>query len=281
MQDISILGIFAHPDDEQVMSGVFAQAASEGIRTGLICATRGEVGEIADPSLATSETLGHVREGELRAAAIVLGIKHLWFLDYKDSGMIGTPPNEDPTCFYRSDETEALAKIVKIIREFKPTIIVTFDRTGGYGHPDHLTVHRLTNLAFDAAADNSKFPEAGEAWQTKRLYYGGFPRSLMRTFAKLVNEMDMDTGFRDLDPEKFGMDDSEITNSIDVSKWVQLKEQSLNRHRTQMAPDSPFRKMPKEIMEQLRSIEHYSLAAGDPLPNNEEAKADLLSGLRD
>src|SRR4051794_38882961 len=101
MQDLALLGVFAHPDDEQLLSGSYAAAAREGITTGLICATRGEEGEIADPSLATPENLGQVREGELRAAATAVGVKYLWFLDYRDSGMMGTAPNENPECFYR------------------------------------------------------------------------------------------------------------------------------------------------------------------------------------
>src|SRR6476620_2835324 len=118
------------------MSGAFAQAALEGIKTGLICATRGECGEIADPELATPENLGTVREAELRAASAVIGIKYLYFLDYRDSGMMGTPQNDDPACFFRSNDDEALGRIVKIVRDFKPTVMVTFDPTGGYGHPD-------------------------------------------------------------------------------------------------------------------------------------------------
>src|SRR5438105_1444393 len=162
MSSLALLGVFAHPDDEQLMSGAFAQAVKEGMRTGLICATRGEMGEIADPALATPENLGEVREGELRAAARVLGVEHLWFLDYKDSGMMGTPPNEDPDNFMRSDQDEALRKIVKIVRDFKPTVMVTFDETGGYGHPDHITINRLAIAAFSAAADPNMYPEAGE-----------------------------------------------------------------------------------------------------------------------
>src|SRR5438128_3644612 len=113
-----LLGVFAHPDDEGTMSGAILQYNTQGIESGLICATRGEMGEIADPALATPENLGEVREGELRAAVGVLGVEHLWFLDYKDSGMMGTPPNEDPDNFMRSDQNEALRKIVKIVRDF-------------------------------------------------------------------------------------------------------------------------------------------------------------------
>src|SRR5438270_4288452 len=100
MKDLALLGIFAHPDDEQTMSGAFAAAAREGIRTGLVCATRGEEGEISDPALATHENLGQVRESELRAAVTVLGVKYLWFLDYRDSGMMGTPENDNLESFY-------------------------------------------------------------------------------------------------------------------------------------------------------------------------------------
>src|SRR5215218_10038205 len=100
MTALSLLGLFAHPDDEQLMGGTYARAAAEGISTGLVCATRGEEGEIAAPSLAAPETLGHVREAELRAASTVLGIKYLWFLDFRDSGMAGTAANDNRDCFY-------------------------------------------------------------------------------------------------------------------------------------------------------------------------------------
>src|ERR1700719_1196229 len=94
-----LLGVFAHPDDEGMMSAASLQYSTQGVETGLVCATRGEVGEIADPVLATPENLGQVREGEMRAAAEVLGVRNLWFLDYRDSGMGGTPPNEGPRAF--------------------------------------------------------------------------------------------------------------------------------------------------------------------------------------
>lgn len=279
MRELSLLGIFAHPDDEQTVSGAMASAAAEGIKTGLVCATRGELGEIADPALATPETLGEVRENELRAALEVLGVQHLYFLDYRDSGMMGTEGNDDPNCFYRVNDDEALGRLVKIIREFRPTVMVTFDATGGYGHPDHLTIHRLTTLAFDAAADPNLYPEAGEPWETARLYYSSFPRSGIHRMGEWLEEHGTNI-FVNIDPETLGMPDELITNRVDVSQWVGLKEQSLNKHRTQMNPNSPFSLMPAEILEQLRSTEHYALAAGTPLPAN-EGQSDLFVGLRE
>jgi LmbE family N-acetylglucosaminyl deacetylase len=280
MEHLGLLGVFAHPDDEQLMSGTFAKAAAEGIRTGLICATRGELGEIAEPDLATPENLGRVREGEMRAACAVLGIKYLWFLDYRDSGMMGTPGNDDPTSFYRTNDEEALSKIVKLVRDFKPTVMVTFDETGGYGHPDHLTIYRLATEAFHAAGDLARYPEAGEAWQPARLYYASFPRSMIKKIGDLILELGLETGYRDLDSDKLGIPDEDLTNAIDVREWVDIKERSLRMHRTQMDPNSPLFTMPPDWQMQIRSTEYFALAAGLPLPETEKARGDLFAGLR-
>lgn len=278
-QEHAILGLFAHPDDEQLMSGVLAACAHKGIRTGLVCATRGEVGQIADPALASPETLGQVREAELRAATAVLGVRHLWFLDYRDSGMMGMKENEDPRSFVRCDPDEALAKIVRIVREFRPTVMVTFDETGGYGHPDHFMINRLATEAFSAAADARRFPEAGEPWQAMRLYYVGFPRSLMREFTRYLQEQNIRTDLRDIELEQFGLPDERITNVIDVSRWLDVKRRSLNQHRTQLGPDSPFAGLSDQWWDAIYSKEYYALVAGVPLPDTPQARGDLFAGI--
>src|SRR5260221_3070872 len=108
----SLLGIFAHPDDEGTMSGAILKYGKEDVATGLVCATRGEVGEIADPALATPENLGQVREGEMQAAAEVLGLNKLWVLDYRDSGMAGTPENNHRRAFLQGGPAELLGKLL-------------------------------------------------------------------------------------------------------------------------------------------------------------------------
>jgi len=281
MKDLALLGVFAHPDDEQLMSGSFAKAAREGIRTGLICATRGEEGEISDPALSTQEELGRVREAELRAAVTVVGVKYLWFLDYRDSGMMGTPAN-DNVCFYRCEPEEATGKIVKIIREFQPTAIVTFEPGGGYGHPDHITISRLTTEAFDAAADPNAFPKEGSPWQASRLFYSAFPRSFgyrLRDYIRSTG-MDVNPAFAEMDLDQVGLPDNEITNLIDVSEWQDLKVRSVQMHRTQMNPDSPFNRLPRELEQEFRSKEYFVLAKGVPIPEGEENRGDLFAGLR-
>src|SRR5690349_6110474 len=166
-----LLGVFAHPDDEGLIGGSLLHYNALGVETGLICATRGEVGEISDPSLATRENLGQVREREMRAAAEVLKVNHLWFLGYRDSGMDGTPENQDPHAFIQAGAADVVGKLVEIIREFHPHVLVTFDETGGYGHPDHIAIYRHTTSAFHAAADNVLYPELGPAHAASKLYY--------------------------------------------------------------------------------------------------------------
>jgi LmbE family N-acetylglucosaminyl deacetylase len=282
VSDLAILACYAHPDDEQGVTGTLAGYAEQGVRTGLICATRGELGEIAEanPPLATPETLGQVREQEMRRAAEVAKIQHLWFLDYRDSGMRGTDGNRDPRAFMNVDEHEALGKMVRIIREFKPTIMVTFDPSGGYGHPDHIRISQLTTKAFDAANDAAQYPEAGPAWEVKRLFYASMPRNRIRQLAKFAAESGMSSNFTGQDVEKLGLPDEMITNKRNVQQYLDLKRRSVTQHATQMNPNSPFAKLPEEITAQWRGNEYFALVAGVPVDTSDAAAAnDLFAGI--
>src|SRR5437868_4602609 len=204
-----LLGVFAHPDDEGTMSGALLQYSTLGVETGLVCATRGEVGEIANPALATPENLAEVREEEMRAAAEALGVPNLWFLDYRDSGMAGTPENEDPRAFVRASAAEVVGKLVAIIRQFRPQVLVTFDESGAYGHPDHIAIYRHTTSAFHAAADAVQYPELGPPHSVSKLYYSSFPRSAMRAIGAWMRSQksaaSIQNDFGDVAPEKLGL----------------------------------------------------------------------------
>ncbi len=283
MSDLAILASYAHPDDEQGVTGTLMWYAEQGVRTGLICATRGELGEIAeaDPPLATPETLGQVREQEMRRAAAIAKIQRLWFLDYRDSGMRGTEGNKDARAFMNVDEHEALGKMVRIIREFKPTVIATFDPSGGYGHPDHMRISELTTEAFRVANDSHQFPEAGPAWEVKRLFYSSIPRSRIRQLAQFAEQAGVSSNFSGMDLEKMGLPDEMITNRIDVRSYMDLKRESLTRHRTQMNPNSPFARLPEEVTAQWRGTEYFALVAGVPVDGSDQAgSTDLFAGLR-
>jgi len=256
-----LLGAFAHPDDEGIVSGALLQYNTSGVETGLVCATRGEVGEIADPALATPENLGQVREGEMRAAAEVLGVHNLWFLDYRDSGMAGTPENADPRAFAQASAAEVVGKLVKIIREFRPQVIITFDESGAYGHPDHIAIYRYTTSAFHAAADAVQYPDLGPAHSVSKLYYSSFPRSALQAIGEWMSTQNYEGSFSGLDPEKLGMPDEQINVWLNVEPWREQKDRSRSMHRTQLDPNNLMAKIPEEIQRNWRSHERYQLAA--------------------
>ncbi len=256
-----LLGVFAHPDDEGMIGGALLQYSTAGVETGLIYATRGEVGEIADPALATPENLGVVREQEMRAAAKALHVHKLWFLDYRDSGMAGTSENQDARAFTRIHMADAVGKLVAIIREFRPQVIVTFDESGAYGHPDHIAIYQYTTSAFHAAADDALYPELGPAHATAKLYYASFPRSAIVTISEWMNAQDDDGNvFKHLDPNTLGLSDEQISVRLNVEKWQEAKAQSWAMHRTQMNPNTIMTQIPEELQRRWRSLECYQLA---------------------
>jgi LmbE family N-acetylglucosaminyl deacetylase len=262
----SLLAIYAHPDDEAFGSGgTIARYAAEGVCTYLVCATRGEVGEISDPSLATPETLGAVREGELRCAAETMGVDELIFLDYRDSGMAGTSENEHPQAFMNAPAGEVVEHLVSIIRRLKPQVIATFDPNGAYGHPDHIAIHRHTVQAFNLAADAGYAPDLGAPWQAKRLFYSALPRGFFHQLRDEMIAAGLDPAELDqFDTDNNGWPDEEINVTIDVSSTVDDKWQALNCHRTQFGPGNLFRRIDEARVKQMMSREYFSLAWPQP-----------------
>lgn len=263
-----LLGIFAHPDDEGLMGGALLHYHALGVETGLVYATRGEVGEISDPAIASPENLGQVRENEMRAAAGALGVDHLWFLGYRDSGMVGTPENKDTRSFVQTGAADVVGKLVAIIREFRPQVLVTFDESGGYGHPDHITIYKHTTSAFHAAADGVQYPELGPAFAASKLYYCSFPRSAILLIAEWLGNQSGDNPYGGVDPQQLGLPDDQISVRLDVEQWEDEKARSWAMHRTQMNPNTLMAQVPEELQRKWRSYEVYHLAASRVGPDN-------------
>ena len=159
---LTLMVVHAHPDDESISTGgVLARYADEGLRTVLVTCTGGEVGEIADPGLATPETLVEVRRRELEQACEILRVGKLHLLGYRDSGMMGTLDNAHPASFHQASLDEATARLVALVRREQPQVLVTYDKNGFYGHPDHIKAHQITAAAYEAAGDPARWPEAG------------------------------------------------------------------------------------------------------------------------
>ena len=163
-----LLLVHAHPDDETIWTGAtIAKHAAEGGDVTVVTCTLGEEGEVIPPELAhlasdRDDALGPHRAGELAAACATLGVSRQVFLGgqgrWRDSGMIGTPPNERPDCFWRADLEEATEALVEVLREVAPQVVITYDEDGGYGHPDHIQAHRVTVAAV------SRLPEPPALW---------------------------------------------------------------------------------------------------------------------
>jgi LmbE family N-acetylglucosaminyl deacetylase len=271
-----LLSFFAHPDDEAFScGGVMALNKQRGIHNTLVCATKGEAGEISSPELADPSNLGLVREQELIEAARHMGVDDLHFLGYRDSGMAGTPENQNPAAYTNADDSAVVPRLVRFIRNVRPQVVITFDPTGGYGHPDHLAIHRHTVAAFHAAADPAFHPELGEPWQAQRLFYPAFRREMFeelraQLIALGIEPPDWDVE-GDLPPEQ------PIHAGVDISAVAPLKWAAFKSHRTQFGPNNPFMQVPEEFVMKMLGIEWFELAWPETKP--EQPYSDLFEGL--
>jgi LmbE family N-acetylglucosaminyl deacetylase len=255
----TLVALFAHPDDEAFgMAGTLRQATDAGWRTVLVCATRGEVGEISDPALATPETLGAVREGELRCAAAAMGLHEVRFLGRRDSGMAGTADNADPRAFANATADEIVPTLVALLRAEQPDVVVTFDPYGGYGHPDHIAIHQHTLAAVEAAADAARFPQAGAPWRVPRMYYMVFPRSRFVQLREAFLASGGDPSeVAQFDRDDIGFPDEQINVWQDVSNSSDAKWQAFKCHRTQFGANSFVERVPEALRRQLLSHESF------------------------
>jgi N-acetyl-1-D-myo-inositol-2-amino-2-deoxy-alpha-D-glucopyranoside deacetylase/mycothiol S-conjugate amidase len=188
----------AHPDDETFgIGGTLAHYAAAGTKVYYACATRGEVGSADPEGMQGYATLGDKRWNEMKCAAQILGIADIIYLGYRDSGMPGSEDNKHQEALVTAPPGQVAFRIVKVIRELKPEVVITFDPIGGYRHPDHIAIHNATVKAFHAAGDPKQYPEAGPVFQPKKLYFSVFPRGLLKVAVKLLP-------FFGQDPRRFG-----------------------------------------------------------------------------
>ena len=286
-----LLLIHAHPDDESIATGItMAKYASLGAQVTLVTCTLGEEGEILLPDVAhlasdKDDKLGEHRQAELGEAMRILGISDWRLLGgagrFRDSGMIGTPPNENPACFWRTDLLEASVELVKVIRETRPQVAITYDDFGSYGHPDHLQANRITHYAAVLAAVPGFKPELGEPWEIKKIYWTAMSRNVMRAGVMALRAAGETTGFAELDPDDlpFATDDALITTEIDGPEFLQAKMDALRAHATQVNVDGGFFALSNNLGAQIFATEHYRLAVGQLGELVDGRERDLFSGI--
>ena len=242
--ELRLLTVHAHPDDESSKGAATVHRyMEEGVRCVLVCSTGGEEGDLLNPAMdrpEVRERLHEVRLEELARAAEIIGFHDVVMLGYRDSGMPGTPANENPASFARADEAEAVGRLVAVIRRERPHVILTYpDDQQGYPHPDHLRVHDVSVLAFDAAGDPDRFPETGPPWQPLKLYYSAWARARMVAIHEKFLELGLESPFDTKWFDRPGLDDR-ITTKIEVSDRDHVRKSALLAHATQIDPESPF-----------------------------------------
>ena len=238
MSKLTILAVLAHPDDESFgMGGTLALYASRGVEVHLVCATRGEVGDATPELLKGFDSIGKLRESELRCAAGILGLAGVHFLDYRDSGMPGSVDNHHPQALAAQPLDEVAANVVCYIRTLKPQVVLTFDPIGGYRHPDHIAIQRATVRAFEQAGNSEFAAESLPAYVSERLYFHKMPNRLLKFAVKILPLVGRD-------PHKFGSNGdidlvpiAEVnfpTNArIDIRSVLKKKEQAGACHASQ------------------------------------------------
>ena len=237
----TIVSFHAHPDDEAIgTGGTLARAAAEGHRTVLVYGTGGELGEVPDGFLPPGETLGQRRAAEVAAAADVLGVERVVFLGYLDAGMDGEPSNGDPACFWQADVDEAAERLAAVLRDEDAAVLTIYDDHGGYGHPDHIQVHRVGV----AAAQLAGTPHVLEMTMNR-----DHMRALMVAAAEagdLPDDLDPDDGPDFGEDSTFGSPADIITTAVDVTGYLDVKRAAMAAHASQIPADSWFLAMPEE-----------------------------------
>lgn len=292
-----LLLVHAHPDDEAMATGgVIARSIAEGRRVDLVTCTGGEEGEIHDPTLDVEEAtprLAAIRADELACSLAALGDGAVRFhpLGYRDSGMMGTPANDRPDVFWRADLDEATARLVAIIREARPSVLISYDANGNYGHPDHINAYRIARAAFEAAGDPARFPDAGVPHVVAKRYEIAFSRehffALMTEMRErgielpwgmeeetpeyeadelnpgnieVARQIGEDLAEGDQPPESFGTPEALITTRVDVSAYLDRKRACMDCHKTQRQDMGWVLDMPTDLADRVLSPERFVLA---------------------
>ncbi|WP_313405102.1 mycothiol conjugate amidase Mca [Aeromicrobium sp.] len=281
--------VHAHPDDESSKGAAStAKYVAEGVDVHVVTCTGGERGSILNPAfehpgiIDNPELIAEIRRDEMDRAREILGVTQDW-LGFVDSGWPeGNPkPPLPDDCFALVPLEEAAAPLVRLIRSFRPHVLTTYDENGGYPHPDHIKCHEVSVYAFEAAADPERYPELGEPWQAKKLYYHhGWSRARIESINAAMERHGLESPYKDwlekreIDPEH----EKRLTTRVPCSDYFEVRDQALIAHATQIDPNGFWFAVPREVQAEAWPTEDYELVRSfvdAPVPED-----DLFAGLR-
>ena len=286
---LRLMAVHAHPDDESSKgAATMARYVADGVSVMVCTLTGGERGSILNPAMDRPEIvadMARVRREEMARAREILGVEQR-FLGFIDSGL----PEGDPLpplpegCFAVMPVEKAAAPLVAAMREFRPHVILTYDENGGYPHPDHVMTHKVTALAFDAAADPDAYPDCGDPWQPLKMYY--FVTFHLEKFRALHEEMlrrGAESPYSKLFEEWAQEDERtpppQITTRVPCGDYFEIREAALKAHATQVDPDGFWFACPLDVQRTAWDTEDYHLARS--LVNSDLPEDDLFAGIRE
>ena len=282
---LRLLHVHAHPDDESSKGAAStAKYVAEGVEVVVATCTGGERGSILNPAMNRPDVLANItkiRRDEMEQARHILGVQQVW-LGFTDSGLPeGDPlPPQPDGCYSLLDLDVAVAPLVKVIRQFQPHVLTTYDESGGYPHPDHVMCHRIGVAAFDAAADPEAYPELGQPWQTLKLYYSfTFHRARIVALNQALADRGLESPYAERlqdwpdDPERA----ARITTRVPCADYFGVRDRALLAHATQVDPDGPWFSVPLDVQIETWPTEDWQLVRS--LIETELPEDDLFAGV--
>jgi mycothiol S-conjugate amidase len=286
-EQLRLMTVHAHPDDESSKgAATMAKYVAEGVQVLVATCTGGERGSVLNPKMDRPEVLAditNIRRAEMDKAREILGVDQAW-LGFVDSGL----PEGDPLpplpegCFGLQDPQEAAKPLIKLIREFRPHVMTTYDENGGYPHPDHIMCHKISVVAFDQAGDPDLYPELGEPWQPLKLYYNsGWTRARMLALHEGMLAAGLESPYAEWLEKWADRDDrgDKITTRVECGEYFSVRDDALRAHATQVDPDGFWFHIPLEMQQKVWPTEDFELARS--LVDSPQPESDLFAGIRE
>jgi mycothiol S-conjugate amidase len=283
-QQLRLMAVHAHPDDESSKgAATMIRYVAEGVDVLVVTCTGGERGDVLNPQLQgdpqIAANIHEIRRAEMDAARAILGVKQAW-LGFVDSGL----PEGDPLpplpegCFALVDVPTAAAPLVRLMREFRPHVVTTYDENGGYPHPDHIQCHRISVEAFDAAGDPDRYPEAGEPWQPLKLYYNqSFSKARVAALHAVLQERGLESPYEGWVDRWGDRVERQVTTRVNCAEYFGTATKALLAHRTQVDPNGSWFSVPLAIQQEVWPTEDYELARS--LVDTTLPEDDLFAGV--
>ncbi|KQX69383.1 mycothiol conjugate amidase Mca [Angustibacter sp. Root456] len=284
-EPLRLMAVHAHPDDESSKgAATTAYYVSQGVEVLVVTCTGGERGDILNPQLQHDPDLlrdmAEFRRREMAAAVEALGVKHTW-LGFVDSGL----PEGDPLpplpegCFALEPLETASEPLVRLMREFRPHVVTTYDENGGYPHPDHIKCHQVSVEAYHAAGDAERYPHAGDPWQPLKLYYNQtMSRGRILAFHEAMEAEGLTSPYTDWIARWEDRAERPITTRVPCADFFEVRDRALLAHATQIDPEGSWFAVPMEVQRRVWPTEDYELAHSHvevSLPED-----DLFAGVR-